>query len=60
MSVPAERRRFERHEIKLRARLARADGRQTACLVRDYCSGGMLVPPASWYPPAVPGRAVTS
>lgn len=43
MAVPAERRRYKRYEIKLQGLVGPADGRHRACLVRDYCSGGMLV-----------------
>ena len=57
MSVPAERRRYERHTIKLPGRLKTDAGQQSACVVRDYCSGGLLVqqlpaeggePPIRW------------
>ena len=57
MSVPAERRRYERHTIKLPGRLKTQAGQQSACVVRDYCSGGLLVqqlpdegggPPIRW------------
>ena len=43
MSVPAERRRNERFEIRLDGRVELADGCKHDCLVLDYCSGGMLV-----------------
>jgi len=43
MSVPAERRRNKRFEIRLQARVELPDGRVNDCLVLDYCSGGMLV-----------------
>jgi hypothetical protein len=57
MSVPAERRRYGRHTIKLPGRLKTEAGQQSACIVRDYCSGGLLVqqltdeagqPPIRW------------
>ncbi|MGB5670743.1 MAG: PilZ domain-containing protein, partial [Sedimenticolaceae bacterium] len=43
MSVPAEQRRYERYAIELQGRIGPVDGRQYECLVRDYCSGGMLL-----------------
>jgi len=43
MSVPAERRRYTRYEIKLQGRIGPVDGHHCECLVRDYCSGGMLL-----------------
>ncbi|MCB1801971.1 MAG: DUF1631 family protein [Gammaproteobacteria bacterium] len=43
MTNPAERRRYERFEIKLPATIAAGDARPVQCLVRDYCSGGMLL-----------------
>ena len=43
MSVPAERRHKKRYEIRLLAQIGPVDGPRGSCLVRDYCSGGMLV-----------------
>ena len=43
MSVAVEQRRYTRFEIELQAQLECADGRLHDCLIRDYCSGGMLV-----------------
>ena len=43
MSDPADRRRYERFEIRLPARIHAADSNAVACVVHDYCSGGMLL-----------------
>lgn len=43
MKNPTERRRYERYEIKLPATIEVAGSRRVQCLVRDYCSGGMLL-----------------
>ncbi|MCB1791444.1 MAG: DUF1631 family protein [Gammaproteobacteria bacterium] len=43
MTDPADRRRYERFEIKLPARIMTHDGDMVGCVVRDYCGGGMLV-----------------
>ena len=43
MSDPAERRLYERYEIKLPGRVSSMDGQQFECVVRDYCNGGVLV-----------------
>ena len=43
ISASAERRRYKRYEITLQGRIGSANGRQSNCLVRDYCSGGFLV-----------------
>ena len=43
MSIPTERRRQERFKIELAGRIEAPDGHRHACLVLDYCSGGMLL-----------------
>lgn len=45
MSVPSERRQFNRYAIELRGWIGLAGERQLPCMVRDYCSGGMLIQP---------------
>lgn len=53
MPVPAERRRYQRHETELPARIGTDGVSLRDCVVRDYCSGGMLVE----LRPADPGQA---
>ena len=43
MSVPAERRRHRRHATKLPGSLDAGGGLHAACVLHDYCSGGVLV-----------------
>ena len=43
MADGSERRRYKRYEIELPGRIRPEEGPQCDCMVRDYCSGGMLV-----------------
>jgi diguanylate cyclase (GGDEF)-like protein len=43
MADGSERRRYKRYEIELPGQIRPEEGAQCDCLVRDYCSGGMLV-----------------
>jgi diguanylate cyclase (GGDEF)-like protein len=43
MAGGSERRRYKRYEIELPGRIRPEEGPQCDCIVRDYCSGGMLV-----------------
>jgi len=43
MSDPADRRRYQRYEIELQGQVGPAGGVLSDCVVRDYCSGGMLI-----------------
>lgn len=43
MSDPAEQRRHPRFDIELDARISDAAGNECACVIRNFCQGGLLV-----------------
>lgn len=43
MTDPANRRRYPRFDIELRGQISAVGGTALACLVRDFCQGGVLV-----------------
>ncbi|MCG6965115.1 MAG: DUF1631 family protein [Chromatiaceae bacterium] len=43
LTAANERRRHKRYQTRLAGRIESPDGQQRDCIVRDYCSGGMLL-----------------